>query len=645
MDKRSLLAISLMTVVVIGWLFYSSVNTKYPSAEEQKQKKADSVLAQKDKDNNPTNETKKTDSTSLHTNTNKTVKTVENDTLIARNNFGNTFAPFVKGNEEKIRIETDLVKAIISSKGAALTYWELKKYKQWEGYKSQLIWSNDPDRNGELYLSFVTKEAKRIDTRDLYFKFIGNHKNYYRLGTNDSLTLTANLEIEPGKYIQKTFTFFGNKYIMNTNVTLNNVEDIIPSRGYNYIWSDGLKYQEVSSVDESSSAEAMASLNGDLLTIDASGDDPEMDKGTGLIDYAAVKIKYFGMAITPLPYKSFDGTVDLSGNRQHVKKEGVIERYDVSFRIPYNGGKSSNDFQIYLGPLDYDILNEIGLSQLVYFGWSFIRYIGEYFILPLFLFFHGFIPNWGLTIIVFSIFMKLILYPLSVQQMRSAQKMKLLGPEMEKLREKYKDDNKKQQKETMSLYSQYGINPAGGCLPMLLQMPILYALWSVLRTSIALRQTDFIFWITDLSLPDILVNFGFSFMGIKFLSGLALLMGITMFLQQKLTITDPKQKAMIYFMPIMFTLIFSNLPAGLNLYYFMFNLLGIVQQVYINKFSKKSPTLADLKKSPKKKEGWIQKKMREAQEMAESQGRSVPGKNKYTPVKKGSKKPPSKRKR
>jgi len=640
MDKRSLLAVALMTVVVIAWLFYSSVNTQYPDIQKQKQKKVDSALAHKKGNVNTSNELKKADS--LITNQSNGVGT--NDSLIAINKFGSYFAPFANGKSEVITIETNLLKARLNTKGAVLTYWELKDYKQWNGYPSQLIWSNDPERKGELYLTFVTKEAKKIDTRDLYFNLIGEHKNYYRLGPKDSLILTANLEIEPGKYIQKTFTFFGDKYIVNTNVTLNNMEDIIPSRGYNYNWSDGLKYQEMSSVDESSSAEALASLNGDILSINASGDEPEEDKGTGLIDYAAVKIKYFGMAITPMPYKTFDGTVDLSGSRQKVKKEGIVERYDVSFRIPYNGGKSSNDFQVYLGPLDYDILSQIGLSQMVYFGWSFIRYIGEYFILPLFLFFHKFIPNWGLTIIVFSIFMKLILYPLSVQQMRSAQKMKLLAPEMERIREKYKDDNKRQQKETMNLYSQYGINPAGGCLPMLLQMPILYALWSVLRTSIALRQTDFIFWITDLSLPDVLVHFGFSFMGIKFLSGLALLMGITMFLQQKLTITDPKQKAMIYFMPIMFTLIFSNLPAGLNLYYFMFNLLGIIQQVYINKFSKKSPTLADLKKSPKKKEGWIQKKMREAQEMAESQGRSIPGKT-YTPKKKGSKKPPSKRKR
>jgi len=213
---------------------------------------------------------------------------------------------------------------------------------------------------------------------------------------------------------------------------------------------------------------------------------------------------------------------------------------------------------------------------------------------------------------------------LSITQMRSAQKMQLLSPEMEKIRTKYKDDQQAQQKEIMKLYSEYGINPASGCLPLLLQMPILFALWAVLRSAIELRQEPFIWWITDLSMPDKILNFGFSFLGISHLSGLAVLMGVTMFIQQKMTITDPRQKAMVYMMPVMFLFLFSNFPSGLNLYYFFFNLLSIAQQVYINKFSKKRLTLEDLKKMPKK-EGWLQRKMREAQELAEAQGRTLPG--------------------
>jgi YidC/Oxa1 family membrane protein insertase len=183
----------------------------------------------------------------------------------------------------------------------------------------------------------------------------------------------------------------------------------------------------------------------------------------------------------------------------------------------------------------------------------------------------------------------------------------------------------------MKDYSQYGINPAGGCLPLLLQMPILYALWSVLRSAIDLRQAPFMLWIHDLSAPDFIFNFGFSFMGISSLSGLAVLMGATLFIQQKQTITDPRQKAMVYMMPVMLTLIFNYLPSGLNLYYFTFNIVSILMQVYINKYSKNQPTLEQLKKSPKK-EGWMQRKMREAQEIAAKQGRTVPGQSQSKPL-------------
>jgi YidC/Oxa1 family membrane protein insertase len=248
--------------------------------------------------------------------------------------------------------------------------------------------------------------------------------------------------------------------------------------------------------------------------------------------------------------------------------------------------------------------------------------------LPIFKLIHKIIPNYGIAIIIFSLIIKLLLHPLSIKQLRSAQKMQLIAPEMNRLREEYKDDKQKQQQEIMKMYSQYGINPMGGCLPLILQLPILYALWAVLSKAIELRQTEFILWIHDLSIPDVIFSLPFRIpiLNINQFSGLALLMGITLFLQQKMTITDPRQKSLVYIMPIMFTFMFSSLPSGLNLYYFMFNLMGIIQQVYINKYSKKKLTLEDLKRMPKK-EGWFQKKMREAQEIAASQGKTLPGQN------------------
>ncbi len=610
MDKNNTLALLLISVVVIVWMMYNSVNQKpvHKDKTETAQKLND-VL----------------DSTAqgrgaAGQNALDTVLSSAQDSLNTFFKYGSIFSKYIDGQEKIITIETDHYTAKISSRGGALISWTLKDYLKWDKVPADLIW----EKKGELYMTLLTMENRRIDTRDLYFKIENLDKDYIRLRGAGKASINFSLEVEPGKRIVKTFTFFGDNYIVDTDVKLENMETIVPRRGYSFNWSGGLRYQEFNSVDESSSAEAIAVLNGEEETLNADEDYKVESSLTGKVDYVAVKTKYFVAAIIPEPDGMFDGTIDMSGTHKAVKKKGMVERYTISIRNPYNGGNSSQKFRTYIGPLEYDYLKEYGLEKTINFGWAFIGWIGEFFILPLLVFVHKFIPNYGVTIIIFSILIKFMLYPLTIAQMRSSRKMKLLGPEMQKLRDKYKDDQKKQQRETMNLYSQYGINPAGGCLPLVFQMPILYALFTMFRTSIALRQADFGLWIHDLSMPDSIVHFGTSIMGMSSISGLALAMGVTMFIQQKLTITDPRQKAMVYMMPVLFTLMFSNFPAGLNLYYFMFNLLSIIQQVYINNFSKNRPTLESLKKAPKK-EGWFQKKMREAQDIASSQGRSAPG--------------------
>ncbi len=181
-----------------------------------------------------------------------------------------------------------------------------------------------------------------------------------------------------------------------------------------------------------------------------------------------------------------------------------------------------------------------------------IRPIAEYVMMPLFQFVHFFIPNYGIVIIVFSLIIKVVLYPLTKSSMTSMRKMQALQPMMEELREKHKDDPQKMNEQVMRLYKEYGVNPAGGCLPMILQLPILYALWAVFRSTIELRQAPFFGWIHDLSVPDVIATLPFPipFFNITELSGLALLMGITMFVQQKMAVKDPRQKAMVWLMPI-----------------------------------------------------------------------------------------------
>jgi YidC/Oxa1 family membrane protein insertase len=627
MDKKNILAFVLIGVILLAWMAYTSTTERKIDTEPKDSTATSQTFSEKtDKAENSDLDTDETPDLTPG----EKAQVVENDSLVNIDRFGRYFAQFTDGSKDFVRIETELIKATVSNKGFTLLRWELKNYKTWNGFPTQFVW----DDEGELFMTFLSIDGKRIDTRDLYFEYDNLENRNITLKGDQTFTLSAKLEVEPGKYIMKSFTFYGNRYHVQTDIDLHEMGSVIPSRGYDFKWANGIRYQERNSVDESSETMAIVSRNGEIDEFDASDIDEPIDESlTGMIDFVGLKVKYFGVGIIPQPYQSFDGTVDVSGFAKSAKNQGMVRRYSTSVRVPYDGGNSSTSFQVFMGPLDYKVVEEYQLTEMVSFGWRIlIRPIGEYFMMPIFQLIHKYIANYGIAIILFSLIMKLLLYPLSIQQVRSASKMKLLAPEIARLREKYKDDNAKQQKATMALYSEYGINPAAGCLPLLLQMPILYALWSVLRTAIDLRQADFIWWITDLSLPDSIVHFGGSIMGISSISGLALAMGITMFFQQKLTITDPKQKAMVYMMPIMFTLMFSNFPSGLNLYYFIFNLLGIGQQIYVNKFSRNKLTLEDLARMPKK-QGWLQKKMAQAQEVAESKGKSVPGKESSSPKK------------
>jgi len=206
------------------------------------------------------------------------------------------------------------------------------------------------------------------------------------------------------------------------------------------------------------------------------------------------------------------------------------------------------------------------------------------------------------VIIVFSILVKLILHPLTKKSYQSMSEMQYVQPQMSELREKYKGDPHRLNKEMMRLYKEHKINPLGGCLPTLLQMPLLFALFIVFRSTIQLRGEPFILWITDLSLPDTLLTFDFSIPILEWnsLHVLPFLMGATSIWQSKMTMTDPKQKMMIYFMPIFLIFIFYSFPSGLNLYYAIFNVLSMVQTRMIKK--KMHPDNGAEKEAPQKTE-------------------------------------------
>ncbi|MCI0707388.1 MAG: membrane protein insertase YidC [Ignavibacteriae bacterium] len=589
MDRQQILGFGLIFLLLIVWMVLNTPPAPPPLTQQQidslaqVQATKDSIAALRAA---PTQEVAATPSR-------------ERPTPVDQN--GKFFAGREHGADKLITIETDLYRATISSKGGLIHTWELKQFNTWDGQPVQLV----SDSTGDFSLLFVTTDGKRINTRDLYFD-LPSTTTHIEISGEQEYRLDAVLPAGNGGNLVKTFVFKNGTYGLDVAYRFNRLAEVIAFE-YQAIWESGLRYAEESSQDEASFGAGYALAGGELTEIDATDAATKEQKDlAGVIDWVAARNKYFAVAIIPEAGKSEGAYIE--GTRRNLPNEEVKESYNLSVKMPFRAGETeAANFKVYLGPLDIDLLRDYdnGLEKVMSLGWAWIiRPIAEYVMLPLMQLIHYAIPNWGLVIIVFTFIIKIALHPLTKSSMKSMKKMQALQPMMNELREKHKDDPQKMNAAIMNLYKEYGVNPAGGCLPLLLQFPILIALFNVFRGAIELRQSEFFWWINDLSVPDYIVELPFSipFFGITELSGLALLMGVTMFIQQKQSIKDPRQKAMVYVMPVMFTLLFNSFPSGLNLYYFVFNVLSIAQQMYINKQHGDAPPQ---KVDQKKKRGGI----------------------------------------
>ena len=516
--------------------------------------------------------------------------------------LGRWFSHLVEGKEEVVRIETDLYAAEVSTKGGLIKIFQLKEYKTWDGYDIQLV---NERLGGDLSYLFTTSDGRIVNTRDLYYALTEAPWSPVTLRGEDSTTVKLTLPVAEGRRIVKTYIFRNGLYSVDVETQFIGMEQVIANFEYQLVWSGGLPLTEVNSEDDAEYAAAFAYIGRELEELDASSlEEPVESDYTGSTDWVATRNKYFAVALIP---RGLNGTgAYLAGTRTSLPDQGVKENYTIALKMPFKGEKDRHSrLTVFLGPLQYGIVESYGvdLEQIMSLGWAWIRPISIYFIIPLFTFLHSFIPNYGLVIILFSIIIKTLLHPLTGASMRSMQKMQALQPMMTEMKEKYKDNPQKMNEATMRLYKDYGVNPAGGCLPLLLQLPILYALFNVFRSTIELRQAEFMLWITDLSIPDVILHLGFTvpLLGAH-ISGLAFMMGATMFIQQKMTVKDPRQKMMVWLMPVFLTLLFNNFPSGLNLYYFMFNILSIGQQMWMKKQQKGQPLQ---KVTPKKKSGGL----------------------------------------
>jgi len=476
---------------------------------------------------------------------------------------------------DSLVITTPLYTAQISEKGAAIVSFVLHDYRE-------TVDKNSPNKEmisennslGTALLGFVQQGLPKISDAVFTTDFSGK-----TLEVRDaSKSISFFWQSPAGVLIQKRFSFYPDTYKIQMDVTLTNSSP--------RPFEDNLT---VSLVNSGPNDKRQFLFEGPFSFVDNKLKEvkvKDIDKNnliSGNIEWAGMGDHYFMSAI--IPETPASATVMLNYN----KDDNILEvDYVQPEKALLPGTSQQFEYGIYLGPKRMSVLKSIGsnLDKAINFG--FFDIIAKPCLWLMNFIYDHLIANYGVAIILLTILFKLIFWPLGTKSYKSMAEMKRLQPLMSEIRQKYKDDKKKMNEEIMGLYKTYKVNPMSGCLPMIVQIPVFFAFYRMLYGAIELRHAPFLWWINDLSAPDRLFSFDFSIplmtppYGIPVLT---IIMGATMFLQQKLSPPpgDPSQAKFMMMMPLIFTFIFINFPAGLVLYWLVNNVLSISQQYYITK--------------------------------------------------------------
>ena len=512
----------------------------------------------------------------------------------------------MQGKESFTTIENAVVKLTFSNKGGRIYSATLKDYNGQN--KEPLVLFNGNDAS--LNFTFYNKKGA-IDTEDLFFTPVN---------VSDT-TVTMRLVADSASYIDFNYALNNDSYLMNFTIQAVNMRNKLSS-SINYVDIDWK--QRARQIEKGFKFEERYST----LTYKFSGDDTDELSGAkdveesipGRLDWIAFKNQFFSSVF--IAEQDFEQS-ELTSVPQR-EGSGYLKNYSAKMNTFFDpSGKEPTNMLFYFGPNKYKTLTaldkdridgkDLELNQLVPLGWSFLRWINRWFTIPLFDWLSGWGWNMGIVLLIMTIIVKLIVFPFTYKSYLSSAKMRVLKPQIEIINKKYpkQEDAMKKQQETMALYSKYGVSPMGGCLPMILQMPIFFALFMFVPTAIELRQQSFL-WASDLSTYDALItwNAHIPFIG-NHLSLFCLLFSITNILNTMYTMKQqdtgqsmPGMKIMMYAMPVMFIFILNDYASGLNYYYFISALISIIIMIVLKKTVSDEKILAQLEanmKNPKKK--------------------------------------------
>jgi len=484
-----------------------------------------------------------------------------------------SFPPKVAYAGKDVVVETPLYRAVFTETGARLKSFVLKNFRE-------TIDKNSPGKE-------LVKTSK-IEELPLPFNFVNNpvaalnlapyvaDQPSLKVASGEKKTLTFRYEAPDWLRITRQCVFYADKYLIDLSIRVENLGS--------QAWENSPTLSLIN-LPISSSGGSRYSFQGPALFSKDELQEVKLKKiegetqFPGPIDWIAYTSQYFTMAVVP---------IDLAPNHAQLEAldtdRQMVETTFIGPKITLQpGAQQEFRYKLYLGPKEEGYLKAADpkLKDIINYGWFDI--IAQP-LLKCLKFFNRFTHNYGVDIIILTILIKLLFWPLTHKSYVSMQQMKKLQPKMQKIREKYKDDKEKMNQEIMQMYRTHKVNPVGGCLPMILQIPVFFALYRVLYSALAIRHAPFMLWINDLAAPDRL----YVGINIPYLGGLpvlTLLMGVSMFFQQKMSPTtgDPRQEKMMLMMPVVFTFFFINFPSGLVLYWLVNNILSIGQQYYINK--------------------------------------------------------------
>lgn len=605
MDKKTVTGLILIFVIFFGFSWYNSVQQSKAAAERAR---IDSI-------NNVELEKRRVEEAALA----KSVDSLAKIDSVAANaaaeraraSLGTMLYEASKGTEEFLTLANDKIEVVLSNKGAKVNSVTLKEFTRFGG--DPLVLFNE---KGNVFdLTLFTNQ--NIHTSNFFFRPMSGSKTV----TEGSDSIAYRLYADSLSYIEFSYKLSEGSYNVDFDIRMVGMDDVISplQSDMSIAWAIDSPQQERGWEYENQYTTLAYSYPDDNDIEELSiGKGKQEEEITTSIKWVAFKQQFFSSILTA-DDRFANGDVSYE---TFSDKSGYIKKFSTSLKFDYDPVQSDYGFTFYFGPNDYKILKSLDGSyeKLIPLGWGIMGWINRFIVIPTFNFLSGFISNYGWIILLLTIFIKLIIFPFTYKSYMSMAKMRLLKPELEEINAKYpdKDDALKRQQASMELYSRAGVSPLSGCLPLLLQLPVLIAMFRFFPASIELRGQHFL-WATDLSSYDSVLDLPFHipFYG-SHVSLFALLMGVSMFISSKINMANnPSSSSQqmpgmtfmtLYLMPILLVVWFNGYSSGLSYYYLLTNLITIVQMMLFRRFvsdEKLHKRMKENAKKPRKKNKWM----------------------------------------